>query len=75
MSALRQLVADCEAMDITNQIYVFDDAFLAYEARKELKLLEAMNEPLPCGHATRYLLDLEETGTRPCLKCFYESYG
>ena len=37
MNALDKLVKDCNAMDITNQIYTFGEAFLPVRAAVELR--------------------------------------
>lgn len=47
MSALEKLVKLCDDMDITEQLNIFDDAFLPNNAKKELLALK------------RYIIELE----------------
>jgi hypothetical protein len=41
MSALYRLIRDCQAMDITNQINTFGDAFLPEQARADYAKIKA----------------------------------
>lgn len=42
MNALKKLIADCENMDMLNQLATFDDAFLPAKAAAEFAELESI---------------------------------
>lgn len=44
MSALQKLVKRCDEMDITEQINIFNDAFLPANAKAELAHLQAIKQ-------------------------------